>query len=47
MSKKIHIASRGMGNIDKDGNITDFKLLSNDLVTPPNEILNQNKDDNT
>ena len=35
MSKKIHIASRGMGNIDKDGMITDYKLLSYDLVTPP------------
>ena len=39
MSKKIHIASRGMGNIDKDGNITDFKLLSYDLVTPPKRTL--------
>lgn len=35
MKKKIHIASRGMGNIDKDGNITDYTLLSYDLVTPP------------
>ena len=39
MSKKIHISSRGMGNIDKDGNITDFKLLSYDLVTPPKRTL--------
>jgi len=39
MNKKIHIASRGMGNIDKDGNITDFKLLSYDLVTPSNGIF--------
>jgi len=39
MNKKIHIASRGMGNIDKDGNITDYKLLSYDLVTSPKRTL--------
>jgi hypothetical protein len=39
MSKKTHIASRGTGNIDKDGNITDFKLISYDLVTPPKRTL--------
>jgi hypothetical protein len=35
MKKKIHIASRGMGNIDKDGVITDYRFISYDLVTPP------------
>ena len=35
MSKKIYIASRGTGKVDKDGKITDYTLLSYDLVTPP------------
>ncbi len=37
--EKLHVASRGIGTIDKDGNITDFKLLSYDLVTPPKRTL--------
>ena len=35
MMKKIHIASRGLGKVDKNGKITDYKLLSYDLITPP------------
>ena len=38
-SKKIYIASRGMGKINKDGNITDYKVLSYDLVIPPKRTL--------
>lgn len=37
--EKLHVSSRGIGNIDKDGNITDFKLLSYDLITPPKRTL--------
>lgn len=39
MSKKIYIASRGTGKVDKDGKITDYTLLSYDLVTPPKRTL--------
>jgi hypothetical protein len=57
MSKKIQISSRGMGKIDRNGNITDYTVLSYDLVTPPSLdvylislrncgiLLNQNKED--
>ena len=38
MSKKIHISSRGIGKVDKDGKITDYTLLSYDLVTPPTKM---------
>ena len=39
MSKKIYISSRGTGKVDKDGKITDYTLLSYDLVTPPKRTL--------
>ena len=39
MSKKIHLSSRGIGKIDKDGKITDYTLLSYDLVTPQKRTL--------
>jgi len=40
MSKEeIHIVSRGKGNVDEDGNITDYKVLSYDLVTSPKRPL--------
>jgi len=39
MSKKIQISSRGMGKIDRNGNITDYTVLSYDLVTPPKRTL--------
>ena len=38
MSKKIDIASRGTGKVDKDGKITDYTLLSYDLFTPPTKM---------
>jgi hypothetical protein len=39
MSKKIYISSRGTGKVDKDGKITDYTLLSYDLVTPSKRTL--------
>jgi len=40
MSKEeIHIVSRGTGKVDKDGKITDYTLLSYDLVTTPKRTL--------
>jgi hypothetical protein len=37
--KKIHLLGGGVGKIDKDGKITDYTLLSYDLVTPPKRTL--------